>query len=258
MSGEFPVAACPYDQYRETYGPPNIKWCEDRLCGYVEEPANTWSNVAYLIIAIIVAYRYRPRGATPGYQLVELGVVVFLMGALSLIYHATNNYISQLFDFFGMFFYMSLLLAWNIRRLGVVSTVRGHTIVYAALIGINHWLLFYVPAFEIPIQAIITWNVAAIVGSEALIFLLRQKHPFYGSRGPDLPAGDGRYRWFWAGLAMMAIAMAFSWSDISRTWCDPEDHFWQGHAMWHIFSALSIYPIARFYALAMRVEKPGR
>ncbi len=256
MSGEFPVEACPYDEYRETYGPPNIKWCEERLCGYVEEPANTWSNVAYLIVAVIVAWRYRASGLRPGYQLRELGIVVFLMGALSLIYHATNNYISQLFDFFGMFFYMSLLIAWNLRRLGVVSTVRGHTLMYGLLIAGNHWLLFTVPAWDIPIQAIITWNVLAILVSEALVFVLRRSHPVYGTR--DLmgtPAGDGRYRWFWLGLGMMAIAISFSIADNQRIWCDPEDHFWQGHALWHVFSALSIYPIARFYSLAMRVAR---
>ncbi|MCR9141124.1 MAG: ceramidase [bacterium] len=248
MSGEFPVEQCPYDEYRETYGPPNVKWCEERLCGHVEEPANTFSNVAYLIVAVIVAWRYRSGGSRPGYQLRELGIVVFMMGALSLIYHATNNYISQLFDFYGMFFYTSLLIAWNLRRLGVVSNVRGHTILYGVLIALNFWLLFYVPALDIPIQAIVTWNIVAILGSEAVVFLLRRNHAFYGTNG------DGRYLWWSAGLALMGLAAYCSYLDFSRNWCDPEDHLWQGHALWHIFSAISIYPIARFYALAMRVS----
>lgn len=254
MSGEFPIAACPYDEYRETYGPPNVKWCEERLCGHVEEPANTWSNVAYLLIAAIIAWRFRSRGGASSYQMRELATVVFMMGALSLIYHATNNYISQLFDFFGMFFYTSLLLAWNLRRLGIVSSVRGHMILYGALIAGNFILLFSVPALNIPIQAIVTWNTLAILASEAAVFLFRPADSGYGTG----TVGDGRYRWFWLGLLLMGIASTFSWSDFSRNWCDPEDHIWQGHAMWHIFSAISIYPIARFYALAFQIKQPAR
>ena len=246
MSGEFPVAQCPYDSYRETYGPPNIKWCEARLCGHVEEPANTYSNIAYLLIALVIARRFRRSGPRSNYRLRELAAVVFMMGAFSLVYHATNNYVTQAFDFLGMFFYVGLLLSWNAGRLGFTKTVRAHTTLYAALVLGNIALLKLVPIFEIPIQSIIGWNTIFIFCSEAFLFFVRRDRPH-----------DGRYRWYLLGLALMTGAAICSYLDLNWIWCNPDDHFWQGHAVWHVLSALSIYPIARFYALVFATKSPA-
>src|SRR5262245_13387782 len=40
---------CPWVGLREWGGLPNVKWCEETLCAVVAEPANTWSNLAFLI-----------------------------------------------------------------------------------------------------------------------------------------------------------------------------------------------------------------
>ena len=40
-------------------------------------------------------------------------------------------------------------------------------------------------------------------------------------------------------VALLAGVVA-SFLDASRRWCDPGDHLVQGHALWHVLSALSL------------------
>ena len=47
---------------------------------------------------------------------------------------------------------------------------------------------------------------------------------------------------------MITLAGAFSLLDVTRVWCDPANHWLQGHALWHLLSAASLYALFRFYA----------
>jgi hypothetical protein len=39
--------------------------------------------------------------------------------------------------------------------------------------------------------------------------------------------------------------------DVSRVWCEPANHWLQGHAVWHVLSALALLFTARHYARSM-------
>jgi hypothetical protein len=51
--------SCPWHAGADLLGAPNIKWCEAALCGWISEPANTWSNVLYLVIGLVVYLQCR-------------------------------------------------------------------------------------------------------------------------------------------------------------------------------------------------------
>ena len=39
---EFTIAPqCPWYDAQQTFGPPNVDWCEPTICAYINEPANT-------------------------------------------------------------------------------------------------------------------------------------------------------------------------------------------------------------------------
>lgn len=47
---------------------------------------------------------------------------------------------------------------------------------------------------------------------------------------------------------MLLIAAAVcSALDAARIWCDPHDHLVQGHALWHLLSAISLGLLALSY-----------
>jgi hypothetical protein len=56
------------------------------------------------------------------------------------------------------------------------------------------------------------------------------------------------YRSFAAALLLLSAAGAASLADVTRTWCDPTNHWLQGHALWHLLSAGALYALYRFYA----------
>ena len=81
-------------------GAPNIKWCEETLCQWVSEPANTWSNLGYLFVALgLFSWAHRSRHHRIHQS---FSAVVFSMGLISFVYHLSNFYGTQVLDFIGM------------------------------------------------------------------------------------------------------------------------------------------------------------
>ena len=88
--------SCPWYPITEKVGAPNLKWCEETLCQWVSEPANTWSNLGYMIVAVIVMYLANRNHQNS--KLKQLGPIIFFMGAMSFFYHQSNFYFSQIFS----------------------------------------------------------------------------------------------------------------------------------------------------------------
>ena len=85
---------------------------------------------------------------------------------------------------------------------------------------------------DLPIQTLVGFLVLAMLGTEVIAWL-RRSAPI-------------RYRYFVLSLGLIAVAATFSALDASRVFCDP-DHFLQGHAIWHVLSALSLLASFKFY-----------
>jgi hypothetical protein len=106
---------------------------------------------------------------------------------------------------------------------------RGRVVVLSALVPV-------VSETPIPIQAMVAALIVVIIGQE---FAAARSHP------PGDPPIDRR--WFYTALALIAAAGAFSLADVTRTFCDPKNHLIQGHAIWHLLSALALFALFRFY-----------
>ena len=57
----------------------------------------------------------------------------------------------------------------------------------------------------------------------------------------------GQYPVYFGGLLLLGLGALCSTLDLSRVWCDPQNHWLQGHAAWHVFTAASLYVMFRFY-----------
>jgi len=51
------------------------------------------------------------------------------------------------------------------------------------------------------------------------------------------------------------VAICFSGADVSRLYCDPHNHWVQGHAIWHVFSGVGM-TIAFHHLMAVFARKP--
>ena len=217
---------CPWSGFT----PPNVDWCEEELCAWITNPANTWSNLLYVLLGIAM-WREARRDGRPSLAL--FGPTSIAVGVFSFAYHASYTWMLQFFDFVGMFLFCFVVLAQGALRLGWIGP-RRRTAFFCVGVAASSALVPVLFDAGIPIQGIVGILVLAIIGQE--ILLLRRDGP--------RPA----HRIWWGAVALIALAGAFSLLDVTRVWCDPSNHWLQGHALWHLLSAASLYALFRFYA----------
>ncbi|MGH0029230.1 MAG: ceramidase domain-containing protein [Myxococcota bacterium] len=216
---------CPWSGWT----PPNVDWCEQELCAWVTNPANTWSNAAYIVLGLWMWHLGRRSGRP---ELVLFGPASIAVGLFSGVYHASYTYFLQFFDFVGMFLFCFLIVTVNALRFGWIETRHkvvfhlGGTALLSALVPVVFQTGF-------PIQALVFVLILVILGQE---WALRSR-----TRGAD-------YRLFFAALGLITAAGVCSALDVSRVWCDPTNHWVQGHAAWHLLSAASLLALYHFYA----------
>jgi hypothetical protein len=219
-------AGCPWSGWT----PPNLDWCEEELCAWVTNPANTWSNLLYVALGLVMWREARRRRSR---ALGLFGPASIAVGVFSFAYHASYTWFLQFFDYVGMFLFCFTVLTLNARRLGRIAPGR-ETIAYLGGVALCSALVPVLFEAGVPIQGLVGILVLAMIGQE---LALRRRHGAH-------PA----HRWWWTALALIALASLCSLLDLTRVWCDPADHWLQGHAAWHLLSAASLYALFRFYA----------
>jgi hypothetical protein len=221
---------CTWHSFAESFGAPNVKWCEETLCQFVSEPANTWSNLGYMLIAILIIYFSYSKNYSK--NLKSFGPVVFTMGLGSYIYHLSNFYITQILDFVGMFLFVGWTLGMNLIRLKKISPHSLMKFVSLAVL---------VSCIVMHVMYINGWLMQVIILIYGFLILITELlNPKFKER---------TWGWFIATLATLIVAFSFSFLDHSRTWCNPLNHGWfsQGHALWHWIGSLAMYFLYKHY-----------
>lgn len=214
MRGPRDIVPLPPESPWSGFAAPDIQHCEANLAGWIAAPANTWSNLAYLAAAVWLWRRGQRWFAGAA---AALGVTSFL-------FHASFTFFFQFFDYVGMFVYVLLLLALNVNRLGL----RRWQPAYLGAVLASGAAVFGLRALGVGLQWIIVTQVGAVLATE-------------------LAARGRGYKDWLIGIGLMAAAAACWVLDYKRIWCDPDDHWVQGHAAWHLLSAAAIPFVARFY-----------
>ena len=213
---------CVWTPLRDFGGLPNVKWCEETLCGVIAEPANTWSNLAYIIVAAWLWWFTRKDESR---TLRFWAPVAFWVGLTSFVYHMTVSFLTQVFDFWGMYFFFGLVLLLNLIRMGKLGADKLFKTLYLSIGGLTVFTVI-IAKLHLPVQGIVAVMLVLILFTE-----------FLASRSSKSPVG---YRFLALSLVAVAIAFAFSASDATGARCDPKDHVFQGHAIWHVFGSISM------------------
>ncbi|GAA4398627.1 hypothetical protein GCM10023168_04910 [Fodinibacter luteus] len=217
-------------------------FCEAARPGWVRQPVNTWSNLAFVVAGLAVAWYAADRvrlgltmGAHPGLA-TAYAVLVVLLGPGSMAMHATQTDLGGHLDLLSMFAVSGFALGYALMRF-VRRGPAFMAVVFlvAVVVGMAvHLRGGSVPPVGHAGNAAFAVQVGGAVALE--VALIRRRSP-----RQDV----------WFGLASVAtLAVAFAiWTTGQRDhpWCRPESLL-QQHGLWHVLCALAAYLLFRHYA----------
>lgn len=215
------------------------EFCERARPGDVAQPANTFSNLGFVVAGLLVAWhatRTRLHGTLGRFPVLATGYacIVVLLGPASAAMHATQSAVGGVLDLTSMYLIAAFAAAYALMR----WWHRGPTWFAVVFLGLLAFCqtMWWVPA-EIPLV-----RFAGNLAFGVLLTVALLVEYFLARRG-DLTL-DLRYAA--AALACMVVAFAI-WTASQHGLCDP-DSLLQGHAAWHLLGAAAAYFLYRLYA----------
>lgn len=215
------VIVSPWSGFEQAH----IGFCEARLDGWIAEPANAWSSMVYVAVGAYLALRARRFNDGP---LVLVGATAVLIGLGSFVFHATGTFVGEFTDEASMFLLAALMATLGGRRVwgwGLAQCTRMLLLLSTA----SALVLVCAHGSGVTIFALNLMLVAALE-----IWLWCQ------------PGGRGKYGAFKLTLALFGGAYGVWWLDFGKVLCDPDNHTFGGHALWHSVTALSLVSYQRF------------
>lgn len=213
-------SVCPWMQYPRG----NFPLCEEALCQWIRQPANTYSNIGFFIVAAYLMYLHCKNESKHG---LGFSVCTLFIGLASGLAHSSGTKLFGFFDFAAIFSAFSLYAAQN--------TIYTHTLKTKNIIAVT--ALFFIPS------ALLLYNftiLREVIFASFVIGLLIWESRILKAQGkPFLVTSNKKM----LGIFLIgAICLAL---DASKIICDPQNHFFQMHSLWHICCATSIYFLAR-------------
>ena len=205
---------------------PDHCFCEAVRDGIVAQPANTWSNLGFVVIGLLIAHSRVPGNAMARYRRL-FGYSMVVIGLGSAFYHASLTFAGQLMDVSGMYILITFALVYSLNRL-YGGGVAGFVFHYVALNVLLFALQFWLPGTR---RYVFFLLVIGVLGAE---IYRRRKVVSIESK------------WLLYATATMAIGFAIWVLDITKTVCAPRSWI-QGHAIWHLLGAVAAFFLYRYY-----------
>lgn len=213
-------------------------FCElPRPGALILQPADSWSAFGYVLAGFLMIVLARGRGWTSAMHPIaatSFGVTAIAVGLGSVLLHATLTLWGQFFDVLGMYLVGSFMLVSALARWRDISD-RPAMLLYAAMCAALVTVLIVAPE--------VRRYLFAVVLISAIVLELGFARP--KRRG-------ARLSYYLLGILAKAVAFAIWNLDQNLVWCSPESLL-QGHAIWHLLGATSIFLTFSYY----RSERPN-
>lgn len=218
------------------------EFCEAARPGWIRQPANTWSNLGFVVAGVAVAVHAGNRlrlgltlGAHPGLATTFAALVV-LLGPGSMAMHATQSDLGGHLDLLSMFLVSGFALAYALMRfLGRRPPFFAVVFALAVLAG----MAVHLRGGTVPVLGHVGNAAFAVQLTVAVVLEVAI------ARRPG-----ARQDVWWAVASVLTLTTAFAiWTTGMRghAWCDP-DTLLQQHAGWHLLCAAAAYLLFRHYA----------
>ncbi|WKZ83406.1 MAG: ceramidase domain-containing protein [Acidimicrobiia bacterium] len=219
-------------------------YCEAIGPGVDAQPANAWSNLGFVAVGLLVLGASGRRRSGSGRMSVDdrypalYGAIAVFLGLGSFAFHGSMRAWGGFLDVQSMHAFLAFILAYDLARIHD-GAWRWFLAWYATLLTFFTLLIALVPPEHgrtlFGVFVIVTLGVEAAVSYPAL-------RPWAPRR-----LDPRRMPWFWAGLGSFAVAfVVWNLSRDAGPWCEP-DSLLQGHALWHLLSAVSVVCFYRYF-----------
>lgn len=212
-------------------GPTTLHFCEQATTGWIRQPANAWSSLAFVLIgAFILAERTQARSPARSRFRNVLGLAAIAIGLASFYFHATLTFRGELLDLGSMFLFSAALLTTCFARLSWISTESWSR----SFAGIAFGSLFIHSVVHFAGIYLFAAQVVLILGSETL--LIAKQSPKRVRRASLVQ-----------GLVLFSLSFILWLLDFHGIACVPSNPLLQGHAAWHLLNAAAYFRFYRYY-----------
>ncbi|GAA3287037.1 hypothetical protein GCM10020218_050000 [Dactylosporangium vinaceum] len=204
-------------------------FCEAARPGPVRQPANTFSNLGFVVAGLLIAW---DRTKTPVQA--PMAVIVVLLGPASAAMHATQSAAGGALDMLSMYLIAAFAVSYAVMR----RLRRGYGLfaaVYLACVGACELAGLYTTPIPVVMYAgNVAFGVLLLTAVALEIGIIRRR--------------ESRSQAGFAYASIGAMVLAFTiWNVTNQGLCAPHSLL-QGHAVWHLLSAVAAYLLYRYYA----------
>lgn len=212
------------------------QFCEAPRDAVLKQPANTLSNLGFVLAGLAFGWQSSRRAALPHLPGVATGFacILVLLGPASAAMHATQSDLGGRLDMASMYLVASAAAAVALTRWRGWGS-RGFWTAFGLMVlgceAVATLWRGHVPVVEF--SGNVAFAALLVTATVLEVRLWRR------DRATDL-------RWGIAVIGSMALAFAL-WNLSQHRWCDPHSLL-QGHAAWHLLCALAGWCLAQLYA----------
>lgn len=229
----------------EWFGPPTgtgSVFCEADRDGWIKQPVNTWSNLGFIFCGLYIGwmlskgkYNENKNSLTQkNFYAAFFSSLVVYLGPGSMAMHATTTQIGGFLDMLSMYLIAAFLVAYSAERFFNLKPFH-FTLIFISTLAICLWgnqQSFHF-IFDYFGNTVFAFFVGLAILFETLnIFIRKMEH-------------EKKWAFYSFGALILALIVWNLWQNDTAL-CDPYSLI-QGHGMWHLLNAVSLYFLFRYY-----------
>jgi len=225
-------------------------FCEASHPGLIKQPANTWSNLGFVIAGLTIGWQLTKGKFSANKNTITqnffygtfLACIVVFLGPGSMAMHATEAQLGGWFDMLSMYLICSFSFSYAVEKFFRLSVPGFIALFVLALIT-----CLYVQElpYTVPVVGFLGNFIFAIFITLTIVFEMLNTYV-------KKLAHSKKFGFLSLGSLLLAFGIWNLWKNDSYL-CDPQSLI-QGHAIWHLLDALAAYYLFRFYASEHREE----
>lgn len=226
-------------------------FCEVSTGSLLVEPINTWSNVSFIGIGLIIAWHMMSGSFKDNvnnftrshFMSIFFSSLVVCLGPAAMVMHAIYTAEGIELDLLSEYLICAYLVSYSIQRFFHLHTryfVGMFLLIVLICELVSRWRIS-IPIVDAPTNLLVAIFLTLSIIMELLIVFVRRSHI---------------EKW-WGITSLMTLLIAFviwNFSKKGNVLCDPYSWF-QGHAVWHALDALALYFLFRYYISENNIDR---